>query len=58
MKRTLFALLAAACLGAALAGCADSYGGSPAGAEAGTNKEYTKEDAAAAVPKRGGSETE
>ncbi len=57
MKRwTALALLLA--LGTILVGCADSYGGSPAGAEAGEKKEYTKEDAEAAVPKRGGSETE
>jgi len=57
MKRwTVGALLLA--LGIILAGCADSYGGNAAGAEAGEKKEYTKEDAEAAVPKRGGSETE
>lgn len=50
-----FLLLA---LGVVLAGCADSYGGNPAGAEAGEKKEYSKEDAEAAIPKRGGSETE
>lgn len=57
MKRWPAAALLLA-LGILLAGCADSYGGSPAGAEAGQKKEYTKEDAEAAVPKRGGSETE
>lgn len=39
------------------AGCgAPSYEKNAAGAESNSNKEYTKDDATAAVPKRGGSE--
>lgn len=45
--------------GSVLAGCSSSgtgYDANPAGAEANSGKNYTAEDAAAAQPKRGGSE--
>lgn len=55
MKRLLLFIFASSLL-VGLAGCADEYSKNPAGAEAGEKKEYSADDAKAAVPTRGGSE--
>lgn len=57
MKKLLLFVFASSLL-VGLAGCADEYGKNPAGAESGEKKEYSADDANAAVPKRGGSEGE
>jgi uncharacterized lipoprotein YehR (DUF1307 family) len=57
MKKLLLFVFASSLL-VGLAGCADEYNKNPAGEAAGEKKEYSAEDATAAVPKRGGSEGE
>jgi hypothetical protein len=58
MMKKLLLLFIGSSLLVGLGGCADEYSKNPAGAESGEKKEYSAEDAKAAVPTRGGSEGE